>query len=67
MRTVTLLLIVIFCAVRGPGRTPADMSSVVWNSAFSVVQAELLGTRIVDLGSGYDSQSVLPVHIGLSG
>ncbi len=25
----------------------------------------LLGTRLVDAGSGYDSQSVLPVHFGL--
>jgi hypothetical protein len=28
---------------------------------------ELLGTRLVDTGSGYDSQSVLPVHFGLPG
>jgi hypothetical protein len=27
----------------------------------------LLGTRILDTGSGYDSQSVLPVHFGLGG
>jgi hypothetical protein len=27
----------------------------------------LLGTRIVDTGSGYDSQSELPVHFGLPG
>lgn len=27
----------------------------------------LLGTRIVDTGSGYDTQSVLPVHVGLGG
>ncbi len=27
----------------------------------------LLGTRLVDTGSGYDSQSVFPVHFGLPG
>ena len=26
---------------------------------------DLLGTRLVDSGSGYDSQSVQPVHFGL--
>jgi hypothetical protein len=28
---------------------------------------ELLGMRLVDTGSGYDSQSDLPVHFGLPG
>lgn len=28
--------------------------------------SQLLGTRLVDAGSGYDAQSVLPVHIGLA-
>ncbi len=27
----------------------------------------LLGTRLIDSGSGYDTQSVLPVHFGLGG
>jgi hypothetical protein len=26
----------------------------------------ILGTRLVDSGSGYDAQSVMPVHFGLS-
>ena len=34
---------------------------------FAAGTDELLGLRLVDSGSGYDSQSDLPVHFGLPG
>ncbi len=34
---------------------------------YAAGQQRLLGTRLVDTGSGYDAQSDLPVHFGLPG
>jgi hypothetical protein len=34
---------------------------------YRAVTGELLGTRMVDTGSGYNSQNALPVHFGLAG
>jgi hypothetical protein len=34
---------------------------------FDAASGALLGTRVVDTGSGYNSQNAAPVHFGLSG
>ena len=33
---------------------------------FAAGTHRIIGTRLVDTGSGYDAQSVMPVHFGLA-
>ena len=48
--------------VDGNGRATRPGAEV---RLFAAGTRRLLGTRIVDTGSGYDSQSSMPVHFGL--
>lgn len=50
--------------VDGAGRATRAGSEV---RIYRAGSDRLLGTRLVDTGSGYDSQSVLPVHFGIPG